>query len=163
MSGFDLFRFELGSVNDTGKIQTVSGAGFPGEEFKDHHRIGFHGFGYNPPVGSHAVALAMHGRRDRALILGLEHPDKRQPSVPPGGAVLYDASGNVLRMFGNHARWDMQGNPITIKCASFRFEFAGGVFEGGPDGLKHNGKNIGDTHVHGGIVPGGSNTDVPSN
>lgn len=29
--------------------------------------------------------------------------------------------------------------------------------------LTHNGKNVGDTHVHGGIVPGGSNTDVPAN
>ncbi|AEJ01292.1 hypothetical protein Nit79A3_1460 [Nitrosomonas sp. Is79A3] len=28
--------------------------------------------------------------------------------------------------------------------------------------LKHNSKNIGDTHTHGGVTPGSSSTDVPS-
>jgi hypothetical protein len=29
------------------------------------------------------------------------------------------------------------------------------------DGLTHNGKNIGSTHKHGGVEPGGSKTDGP--
>lgn len=28
-------------------------------------------------------------------------------------------------------------------------------------GVTHNGKNIGDTHVHGGIIPGGADTSTP--
>lgn len=30
-------------------------------------------------------------------------------------------------------------------------------------GMKHNAKNVGDTHIHGGILPGPANTDVPAN
>lgn len=163
MSGLDLFRFELGSVKDDGDIQRVSGAGMPGEEFKEVHRIGIHGLGYSAPKGSHALAVAMHGRRDRAMILGLESAQHRQKNIPAGGAVLYDSAGNVLRMFNDHARWDTQGNPITIKCSTLRFEGDFGVVTFDGSGIKHNGKNIGDTHVHGGIVIGGSDTDVPSN
>lgn len=29
--------------------------------------------------------------------------------------------------------------------------------------VEHDGKNIGSSHVHGGVVPGGADTDVPSN
>ncbi len=37
----------------------------------------------------------------------------------------------------------------------------GGVaFSGGP--LTHNGKNVGDTHTHGGVAIGGSNTSAPN-
>lgn len=163
MSGMDLFRFELGSVNDSGKVQTVSGKGLPGEEFKDHHRIGFHGFAYNPPAGSHALALAMHGRRDRAVILGLEHADKRQSNVPAGGAVLYDAQGNVIRMFNNKVEHDYGSNPATIKAKSLTIEFEGGTLTLDASGIKHNGRNIGDTHVHGEVTPGSADTGVPSN
>lgn len=44
------------------------------------------------------------------------------------------------------------------------FEFSGpfGKLTFGADGIRHNGKNIGDTHTHGGIVPGGGNTAVPN-
>jgi hypothetical protein len=29
--------------------------------------------------------------------------------------------------------------------------------------VTHDGKNIGATHIHGGVVPGGGLTDVPAN
>lgn len=29
--------------------------------------------------------------------------------------------------------------------------------------LTHNGKNVGDTHIHGGVISGAANTDVPAN
>lgn len=54
-------------------------------------------------------------------------------------------------------------------AATFSFD-AGGFYFNGPfgefsmtaAGLYHNGKNIGDTHTHGGIEPGPANTDVPN-
>lgn len=122
MSRLDLFRFELGAVDDSGALQTVSGRGMPGEEFKDHHRIGFHGFGYNPPAGSHAVAIAMHGSRDRALVFGLEHADKRRRNIPAGGSCLYDAEGNVIKAFGNEGGIEFDGKPFTIKVGRFTVE-----------------------------------------
>ena len=43
---------------------------------------------------------------------------------------------------------------VSMAMTESGVEFTGGT-------LKHNGKNIGDTHVHGGIVPGGSDTSTP--
>lgn len=54
-------------------------------------------------------------------------------------------------------------------AATFSFD-AGGFYFNGPfgefsmtaAGLFHNGKNIGDTHTHGGVDPGGGNTAGPN-
>lgn len=148
MSDLDVFRFELGSSKDDGDQQLVAGSGMPGEEFKDLHRIGFHGLGYNAPAGSHAVGMALSGRRDRASILGVEHKDHRQKNIPVGGSVLYDAAGNVIRMFNDHVRIGAQENPVSIKCSSLTIEFAGGTVVFDSSGIKHNGKKIDDSHVH---------------
>ena len=113
-------------------MQQIRGpAGMPGEEFKDHHRIGFHGFGYNPPKGAHAVGLSMHGRRDRALILGLEHQEKRQKNIPTGGACLYDASGNIIKAYGDNGGIEFGSNPFVIKCGTFTVEASEIVLKGG--------------------------------
>lgn len=53
------------------------------------------------------------------------------------------------------------GLKITIGSTVYNFTGAGFDQTGGHH--KHDGKNIGKDHVHGGIVPGGSNTDVPAN
>lgn len=44
------------------------------------------------------------------------------------------------------------------------FEFTGpfGTLTMDASGIKHNGKNIGDTHTHSGVVPGSGNTGVPN-
>lgn len=57
------------------------------------------------------------------------------------------------------------GNGIII-CGTLRIEadveIDGKVTITGA-GVTHNGANIGSTHIHGGVTPGGADTDVPSN
>lgn len=131
MSSLGLFRFELGKVDDTGDVQKVSGAGMPGEEFSNLHRVGFHGFGYSPPVGSHAIALAVRGSREHAVVVGLEHDGKRQKNVPPGGSCLYDSAGNVIKVFGDNGGIEFPGKPFTIKVGTLTVEADDIVFKAG--------------------------------
>lgn len=46
--------------------------------------------------------------------------------------------------------------PITFKVMPDGIAITGGK-------VTHDGKNIGSTHIHGGVVPGGGVTDVPAN
>lgn len=82
------------------------------------------------------------------------------------GVFMPDAMGNGDAPSG-------QGDRVVIGSndgvSTFSFD-AGGFYFNGPfgefsmtaAGLFHNGKNIGDTHTHGGVLPGGSNTAVPN-
>lgn len=52
---------------------------------------------------------------------------------------------------------------MTFDCDGVTVEITGGgvTISGGT--VRHDGKNIGSTHVHGGVMPGGGNTSVPAN
>lgn len=50
------------------------------------------------------------------------------------------------------------GDSVTITAGTIKLQ---GDLQITGAGVTHNGKNIGDTHVHGGIVVGGSDTSTP--
>lgn len=66
--------------------------------------------------------------------------------VNEGGAVISLGSDSITQTVGG----------VSIKQTAGGIEILGGT-------ITHNGKNIGATHVHGGVTPGGGNTGVPSN
>lgn len=94
------FRFEFGDVDDSGETQRVKGYGTAGEELTKVHRVQSHGLFSNPPKGAHGIGIPLGGERDLAVVIGGEVAGLRPRNVPPGQTVLYDASGNVIRMFG---------------------------------------------------------------
>jgi hypothetical protein len=49
---------------------------------------------------------------------------------------------------------------LTVGATSITLTAAGVAIAS--TALTHNGTNVGDTHVHGGIIPGGGNTSVPA-
>lgn len=51
---------------------------------------------------------------------------------------------------------------MAFDADGFEFNFGGNVLTMDAGGLKMNGKNIGDTHTHGGVALGASNTAVPN-
>ncbi len=97
--GGHAFRAELGSLDDTGDIQTVTATGYAGEELGQVLRVQQHGFASSAPVGSHGVVLPLRGQRILAAAFGLEHQGYRQKNLPTGASALYDTSGNVVRCF----------------------------------------------------------------
>lgn len=154
-------RVTLIETDDTGPQQTMRVRGFAGEELKDVVRIQPYGFTSHPPAGSEGLLLALGGRSDRAMVIGVEHPKSRPGSLGPGSQAIYDQNGNIVSI--------VQGN-IRIKHASqIVLEGGGTKVTIGADGVliegvavRHNALNIGDSHTHSGIMPGAANTAVPN-
>ncbi len=130
------FRAELGSLDDTGDLQTITAPGFAGEEVKNVHRVQPHGFASSPPIGSHGLVFPLGGERILAAALGFEHQDYRQKNLPSGTSVLYDAHGNVIRAYGsagiqvNAATGDVliaaAAGEIHVKPKPGKFVYLGG-------------------------------------
>lgn len=119
----DAFRVEVVATNDADGQQVLTVKGFPGEELTRVPRVMPHGESSHPPVGSHGIGIALGGRRDEVVVLGLEHPDKRPRNTPVGGKVLYDAAGNIIRMFnGDGIETDCAARPYTIRTGTFTVE-----------------------------------------
>ena len=68
---------------------------------------------------------------------------------------------NVLT-FGN-VRMSLKAGDVTVEVGgvSFRISGDGVAIEGGK--VTHDGKNIGSDHIHGGVTPGGGQTEPPAN
>ncbi|MFO7805752.1 MAG: hypothetical protein R6V30_08815 [Paracoccaceae bacterium] len=52
---------------------------------------------------------------------------------------------------------------VEIAVGGVSFKVTDGTVEITGGKVTHNGKNIGDTHIHGGVKSGPSVTDVPAN
>lgn len=65
-----------------------------------------------------------------------------------------DVGGTVLEVTSDHVK-------ITVGGVTVEFSGDGVAITGGK--VTHDGKNIGSSHIHGGVVPGGGVTDVPAN
>lgn len=61
---------------------------------------------------------------------------------------------------GSFLAFDGSGFYFTVGGTEFKLTAAG--FEQTGGAMKHDGVNVGSTHTHGGIEPGGGNTNVPN-
>lgn len=122
-------RATLQQVDDSGTQQIVKKLrGLASEQFEDVYRPQAHGLSSNPPVGSEGLFVALGGRSDRLLALGFEHKDYRPKNLPAGAAVLYDASGNVVRVKmteGIHI--DAAKGKVYVKPAAGQNVYLGGT------------------------------------
>lgn len=103
---------------------------------------------------------APNTRRMHSFQDGLFMPDAMGLGDVPGGApesdrVVIGANGGSAFLSFDEAGIYFTAPGVTIAIT------AAGVVITGPR-VEHNGKNIGDTHTHGGIEPGGGNTAVPN-
>lgn len=95
----------------------------------------------------------------KGQIVGVINPggDPRQGVLIRGG--FSDANPPISQRLDENK---VSFGGVTITLAGGRMTIDGDVQINGSS-LRHNAKNVGDSHVHGGIVPGGADTDVPSN
>lgn len=91
-----LRRAKLLELDDAGTQQLLKLSGMKGERLEAVPRIQHFGLSSNPPAGAEGIVAALGGRSDRAVLLGLEHPEKRPKAREAGSTVLYDAAGNVV-------------------------------------------------------------------
>ena len=95
----------------------------------------------------------------KGQIVGVINPggDPRQGVLIRGG--FSDANPPISQRLDENK---VSFGGVTITLAGGRMTIDGDVQINGSS-LRHNAKNVGDSHVHGGVVPGGADTDVPSN
>lgn len=95
-----LRRATVQKTDDSGTQQILKKmTGLKTEAFSDVYRPQPHGLSSHAPEGSEGVFLALGGRSDRLLALGFEHKDHRPKDTPEGGTVLYNHTGDAIRVF----------------------------------------------------------------
>lgn len=117
-------RVALKETDDSGTQQLVRATGLAGEEFRRALRAEPHGFHSHPPVGSEGVVLLGGARRDRPVIIGLEHKDHCPRDLEAGEAVLYDDKGQVVFLKTNRINIHSQRDVIHIALGPLRFVLA---------------------------------------
>jgi phage baseplate assembly protein V len=95
-----LRRATVLETDDSGTQQMLKRmTGLKSETFEDVYRAQPHGFSSHPPEGSEGKFLALGGRSDRLVALGFEHKKHRPKDTPEGGTVLYNHTGDIIRVF----------------------------------------------------------------
>ena len=107
-----------------------------------------------PTVGQQFTALSPTGDFQQAVTVPLTHHDGNpSPSTAADQNVV--AFGNVtLTLAEDH---------LEIAVGAVRFKVDGDNVEITGGEVRHNGTNIGDSHIHGGVSSGPSESDVPAN
>lgn len=89
--------------------------------------------------------------------------DKGDENVITYGNFRAELRGDELLITLGGLSLSIKGDGATFKVGGVTHVISGnGVDTTGGD-VKHDGKNIGASHIHGGVVPGGATTDVPAN
>lgn len=107
-----------------------------------------------PSVGQRVVLVSPDGELAKSfMIKGGFTDDTPQPHnkgaekrVVIGGATITHTAEGLF---------------IEVKGTTFKFTAEGFVQQGGKQ--EHDGKNVGSSHIHGGVAPGNSTTSVPAN
>lgn len=155
-----LRRVRLLELDNSGTLQTLRVAGLKGEQLAGVPRVQPFGFSANPPAGAEGLLLALSGRSDRAMVLGVEHPAHRPSAREGGSTALYDANGNIVSLVQAEIRVRhatkivLEAGGVTLTVDASGVTVAGGM-------VRHQGRNIGSTHTHGGVMAGPASTSVP--
>lgn len=114
-----------------------------------------------PDIGENALLLQPHGDARQGVAIGLGHSDqKKNPAKDAGNTVLHDKDGSRIEAQGDTTiitakTIKLVAGDVTVTITGSGVEIKGGT-------VKHNGKDIGDTHKHGGVLKGGLQTDPPA-
>lgn len=112
---------------------------------------------HNPPSkGQQVQLLSESGDLSDAVIQGSINSDaEARPSGAGDEHVLLSVGPASIRVTGG-------GSAITIAVGGFSLQISGGGVVNSGGSLSHDGKDIGATHTHGGILPGPSDTKTPN-
>lgn len=119
-----------------------------------------------PKVGEQVIIASPSGELSGGAVIGsLFQDEMAEPSTNEDDDASYYDDGAVIGydQGGHNFLVDIPGGgSITLRCgaSSITISDAGVAIESPT--LTHNGKNVGDDHTHGGVVPGGANTKGPN-
>lgn len=114
-----------------------------------------------PSVDQQMTLFSETGDLQQGLAVPMTWSDKNEAPSKEGDE-------HVLT-FGD-VRFDLKNNEVKVTTPKMLFECEGVTLEITGSGVKinggrveHDGRNIGSSHIHGGVTPGAANTDVPAN
>lgn len=149
-------RGVLRGVNDTNGRQQLQVELLKNEVRDDVEHMQNYGFTSHPLGGDVAVAF-LGGNREQGIVLVVD--DRRyRLSLEPGEVAIYDDQGNKVELLRDMIK--------VTAVAKIQVDAPVGVLnidqlDINGSSLKHNGKNIGSTHQHGGVMAGSGNSGVP--
>jgi phage gp45-like len=139
-------RGRVTTGNDAGNVQLLQ-VKLGADEIRDNTpRLAEFGFTSMPPVGSDVVVVFIGGDRSNGAIIATGHQASRLKGLKPGEVAIFDDQGQSVFLTRTGIVFDGGGKPVN--------------FVNTPN-IKHNGVEIGSTHTHSGVTPGGSNTGAP--
>lgn len=107
-----------------------------------------------PTVGQQMTMLSPTGEFEQAVAMPMTWSNQNQsPSDKPDENVI--TYGNVTIT--------IKDNLFKVQVGGVTYDFTGQGIDVNGGHIKHDGKKIDSGHIHGGVIPGGGETDVPAN
>ena len=175
-------RVTLEQVYDEEGQQRMKVRGLASETLDKVVRVQPYGFTSNPPKGSTGLLLALGGRADRAMLLGIEKDDLRPKAQTPGHVAIYDGDGQIVSLVeqtirikgASEIRAEVGSATITQNGSSVVIAAGGttvtidesgvtvqGTFAAAGGQFTHNGHDVGSAHRHTSVTAGPSLTGQP--
>ena len=131
------------------RFQAMQIKGHASETLDGVERIQNYGITSVPHPRAECVVAAVGGVRQHSLVIAVDDRRYRVTRLAPGEVCIYtDEDGDA----GAHRIHLKRGKVTEIRADAVK------IISGS---LTHNGVNIGETHVHGGVASGPGDTEVP--
>ncbi|MBB2715638.1 hypothetical protein EFR00_24885 [Rhizobium sophoriradicis] len=155
-------RATLKNIKDNGQTQTASVEVADGVWRDDVEILQPYGFASHVPEdGALAVVLAVGSDEGDLVVLPVANPSKRLGKLSEGDVGLYGQHGDRVTISDGGTIELQAGESISVKVGGVTFVVSADGVDITGGHVKHNGKDIGDTHRHKDVVPGGGNSGVP--
>lgn len=162
-------------VNDALKLQGVQIQLLAGETSGSLERFQEYGFTSVPHAGAEAVVVFAGGARSHGLAIAVDDRRYRLKGLAAGEVALYTDEGDQIHFKRGRTIEVVAGTKVAVSAplvemsgelnVTGKITGQGGMAISGGAGstfsgvtLTHDGVNIGKTHVHGGVQPGGGVT-----
>lgn len=146
-------RCTVALANAAGKLQALQ-IRMLADEVKDSvEHMEPYGFTSCPHPGAEGITVFPGGDRSHGVVVVIADRRFRLKGLAPGEVALYTDEGDALHF--------QRGRVLLIESGTIQMRATTEVDIQSPS-LKHNGKNIGSTHAHGGVATGSASTSVPN-
>ncbi len=121
-----------------------------------------------PSVGQQMTWLAPGGDPRQSFALPLtwseqnESPSQNQDeNVVTYGNVRMTLKDNLVRINVGGLQWELTSEHMTLDVGGVHWKFSAAGYAQAGGGMGHNGRDVGATHKHPDVMPGGARTGLP--
>jgi phage gp45-like len=136
-------RARVVKVDDSKSQQRIDIRGLKNEKPKKLWRTQDFGFSSNPPKDSDGIIDQMGSRSDRTFYRDAGHEKYRPKNTPEGGAVLFNHTGDIIRVFEKNLDV-VHSKQINIRIGK---GYNAGQSDGGSDGKPDDASKDSDANI----------------